>query len=421
MASRPSIVPHLPQAVAIVVCLALLLSLGLGIRELLATGDPQGLFLKPFYPPLPVPKLGSSGADFSQIYFGALRLRREGVSPFQAPSADPFGRPPGYPPLTYWLTVPLTLLPYHRALLVHMAGQFMIFAAATIVALGLTGCLRWWPAVAATVLPLLVLTPIGLSFIERGQFDLYVAACYLVVFTALYKPHVSLLVAAGVLAAIKWTALPFLLLLSVGILAGTDRPARWRVLIAPAVVLASILVAPDGARSLRAMASWELERGLRGVTFVRLMPFWLAKSLPLLTVLLAAAWLRWWSKPPDRNRRLLVASLPLAATLAIQGGAMGTVSFEYRAVALLGLVPALAIWLKEGDPPGTLAILASVGLAIFLPVAFRAHNLARMISAASMTSIHLDASLYFLGLALWAISVSSPPRTAVGEPLPGQR
>ena len=350
MTPRPSIAAHLPQAVAVVVCLALLLSLGLGIRVLLYVGDPQGLFPKPFYSPIPVPKLGSTGADFSQIYFGALRLRREGVSPFQAPSADPFDRPPGYPPLTYWLTVPLTLLPYHWALLVHMAGQFIVFAAAMIVALGLTGCLRWWPAVAATVLPLLVMTPIGLSFIERGQFDLYVAACYALAFTALYQPHVSLLVAVGVLAAIKWTALPFLLILSVRILAGTDRRPRWRILIGPAVVLACVLTL-DGARSLQALASWELGGAPRGLTFGRLMPFWLAKSLPLLTVLLAAAWLRWWSEPADRQRRFLVASLPLAATLAIQGGAMGSYSSEFRTVALLGLVPALAIWLKRGPPP----------------------------------------------------------------------
>ena len=128
----------------------------------------------------------------------------------------------------------------------------------------------------ATVLPLLVLTPIGLSFIERGQFDLYVAASYVVVFTALYKPHVSLLVAAGVLAAIKWTALPFLLILSVRILAGTDLRLPWRILIGPAVVLASVLVTLDGARSLQALASWELGGAPRGLAFGRLMPFWLA-------------------------------------------------------------------------------------------------------------------------------------------------
>jgi hypothetical protein len=411
-------IAHLPQVVAMVVCLALLLSLGLGITTLLTAGDPQRLFPQPFYGLMPVPKRGSTGGDFSQIYFGALRLRQQGVSPYERPSPDPFDRPPGYPMLTYWLAVPLTLLPYDRGLLAHMAGQCIVFAAATIAALGLTGCFRSWSAVFATVVPLLVLTPIGLTFIERGQFDLYVAASYVLVFTALFEPHLSLLAASGVLAAIKLTALPFLLILSVAIMAGADRPPRWRVLIAPAVVVASILVAPDAVRSLRAMASWELEQGIHGMTFVRLMPFWLAKALPLLTVLLAAAWLRGWSEPSDRKRRLLVASFPLAAALAIQGGAQGSVSYEYRAVALLGLVPALAIWLRGGDPPGPLAVLAGVGFAMFLPVAFRAHNLVRMVSATSMTAIHLGASLYFLGLTLWAMSAPAPPRAAVVEPPP---
>ena len=187
---RRRAVAQLPQIVAGVVCLALLLSLGLGLKALLTTGDLQRLFPQPFYGLMRVPNLGSTGGDFSQIYFGALRLRRQGVSPYEPPSPDPFDRPPGYPWLTYWLAVPLTLLPYHRALLAHMAGQFIVFVAATIATLGLTGCLRAWSAVFATVVPLLVLTPIGLTFVERGQFDLYVAASYVLVFTALFEPHV---------------------------------------------------------------------------------------------------------------------------------------------------------------------------------------------------------------------------------------
>jgi hypothetical protein len=116
----------------------------------------------------------------------------------------------------------------------------------------------------------------------------------------------------------------------------------------------------------------------------------------------------------------LVASLPLAVTLAIQGGAMVSYSSEYRTVALLGLVPALTIWLRA-NPPGTLAILAGVGLGIFLPVAFRAHNLLRVVSTLSMTVIHLGASLYFLGLALWAITAPGPPRATAVEPVSEQR
>jgi hypothetical protein len=100
---------------------------------------------------------------------------------------------------------------------------------------------------------------------------------------------------------------------------------------------------------------------------------------------------------------------------------MGSVSSEFRAVALLGLVPALAIWLRGGAPPGPLAMLAGLGFAMFLPVAFRAHNLATMVSGTSMTAIHLGASVYFVGLALWAMVASGPSRAVVVEPPPGPR
>jgi len=402
----PSPTSWLPLGLALLVGSALSLAVGLGVAKLLLTASPDRLFPAPFYSPVAVPgtsdspdRPGAAGADFAQIYFGARALRA-GRSPYAPPSPDPFGRRPGYAPLTYWLAVPLTALPYRAALLAHTVMELLLFVAATVVALRLTGALPHLPAVLCTAVPLLLMTPVGLAHLERGQFDLYVGACYLLAVTYLFQPRVSLVVAAGVLAAVKWTALPVLGALALFVLVAGPRGSRrlW-ILAAPLVALASFLLLPD-SRLLEHLRYWEVTRQPQGLTFAHLMPAWLGKVLPLLTVLVVASVLRWRCRQSEPDRPLEAAAAPLGLALAIQGVAFGTATSEYRAVSFLGLVPALAIWVERADGvPAALKGVTVAGFGLFLVVAFRVHNLTRSLSPRKVVLIYLVAAVCFSALA----------------------
>ncbi len=93
-------------------------------------------------------------------------------------------------------------------------------------------------------------------------------------------------------------------------------------------------------------------------------------------------------------------AVPLGLALAIQGAAFGTVSWEYRAVSLLGLVPALAIWVERADRVSArLKTACAAGFGVFLLVVFRVHNLAQPLSAETVVWIYLVAATCFAALA----------------------
>jgi hypothetical protein len=427
----PSTTSRLPQGLALLIACAIGLAVSLGVVHLLLTSSPDRLFPRPFYFLKPVPGTyhlppvpgtsdspvypGAAGADFAQIYFGARALRA-GQSPYAKPSPDPFGRRPGYGPFTYWLAVPLTVLPYHAALLVHTFVQFGVFVAATAVALRLTGTLPHLPAVLCPAVLLLLMTRIGLAYLERGQFDLYVAASYLLVFTYLFRPRVSLVLGAGVLAALKWTALPLLGALALFVFVAGPRGSRRFVLFAaPLIAVASFLLLPD-LRFIEHVQYWEGTVRPQGASLGYVMPGWIGKVLPILTALAVAAVLRYRGRDAEFDDALRAVAVPLGLALAIQGVVLGTASYEYRAVSLLGLVPVLAIWVERAARvPTALKAATVVGFGLFLVVAFRVHNLVIIPRLEFVVLIYLAASMGFAALATilaWRRPAPAPAASA---------
>ena len=279
--------------------------------------------------------------------------------------------------------------------------QLGVFVLATVVALRLTGTIPHLPAVLCTVVPLLFATPIGLSYLDRGQYDLYVAASYVLVFAYLFRPRPSLVLAAGLLAAVKVTALPLLGALALFMLiAGPRGSRRFWLLAAPLVAVASFLLLPD-PRLIEHLRYWETAPKPEGASFAYAMPAKIGKALPILTALIVAGVLRWRHRSPEPDGALARSAAPLALALAIEGAAVGTVSWEYRAVSLLGLVPALAIWAERaaGVPPGVKAGTV-VGFALFLVAALHVHNLTQALRPERVVVwVYLAAAVIFTALA----------------------
>ena len=224
------------------------------------------------------------------------------------------------------------------------------------------------------------------------------------------------MVAAGVLAAVKWTALPLLGALALFALVTGPRGARrFGLFAAPLIAVASLLLVPD-PRFIEHFRFWEETVRPQGVSFAQRMPGWLGKALPILTALIVASVLRWRRQPTERVGAVEATAAPLALALAIQGVAVGTVSFEYRAVSLLGLIPALAIWVERADRiPTGLKVATVGGFGLFLVVAFRVHNLTRTLPPNRVVLIYLAAAVCFTALATilaWRRPAPTPAASA---------
>ena len=62
---------------------------------------------------------------------------------------------------------------------------------------------------------ILFVTPVGLSWFERGEFFLYVAISYLLLLFGLTRNNPILIIVSAGFAFIKWTSLPFIFVILV--------------------------------------------------------------------------------------------------------------------------------------------------------------------------------------------------------------
>ncbi len=369
------------------------------------------------------------GADFSQVYFSALAIRK-GDAPYdpQNPAfQDRFGRRPIYPPLANYLYIPLTFLAYRDALVVHTLASLALFLGATALVLLMFGLGREVLAAGLACLMLGFLTPVGFSHFERGQFYLVVGTSHLLVVAAVYARRASLPLAVGgaLLGALKWTAFPLLGLFSVLGFVASPTPRRRLVFLAvPAILVLSVMAfaseIPDFWPSLR---MYELEVAPKGVSLELLMPRWIAKAVPaLLTLVFVALFAARARRGMDRQRALEAVALPFALALALLTQAIITVVYEYRIVSLLGLLPMTVVWLERAESvPRVLRNGLAILLGVFLVMSFRVFDLGAL-SVRQMLFVYCTAAAGFLAMAvliLWSQPASGQAGRAALASAPG--
>ena len=146
-------------------------------------------------------------ADFAQVYFPSNQKVHDYYS---KESGDPYKRPSRYAPVVHRICeLTLCKLPYGWASWIHIVFQVLIFYVSLFFVLKVLRLGSSFILVMLVSNAVIFATPVGMSFVERGQFSLYVACAYMWLLLGLYKKKGVYLVIAAFFAMVKWTALPF--------------------------------------------------------------------------------------------------------------------------------------------------------------------------------------------------------------------
>jgi hypothetical protein len=370
---------------------------------------------------------GAAGGDFSQVYTSALALRHgeSAYFPSTPEYQDRFGRPAGYPPLMNWLCVPLTYLSYYHALLVDVLGSIALFTGATAFVLWAMGLGRHIARLLLMQAALYLLTPIGFTHIERGQFDLIVATAIALAVACSFMPRrvTASAFITGALATLKWTTVPFLGCFGAFAFAFGSGRRRWSyVLILALMALGTAVFWHSVGEYWYTIRVFELDAKPRGITFMYYLPRSLAKLLPILATLLvgATAWLCARERT-DSDTMLQALAVPFSILILSLTTCYGTVSYEYHTVTLLGTTPGLIVWLeRERGVPLWLKAALACGFGLFLCIAFRTFQIEPPFDARAMTRVYAVFCAYMLAICgLVALSRSGrlPRSSAASSPL----
>jgi glycosyl transferase family 87 len=412
------------RSIIAVVLLSLVFATMAGELQILRTSIPAPAYPPVLYLLMPSPGTspepgapGAAGGDFSQVYTSALALRHgeSAYFPTTAAFADRFGRPAGYPPLMNWLSVPLTLLPYHVALLLHVGASLGLLFAATAFILASMGLRRHIPRTLLAEASLYLLTPVGFTHLERGQFDLIVATASALAVASTFLPRGALgsALVSGFLGALKWTSAPFLGCFSVFTLAlGTGR-RRWSALGLLAVMaLGTGLFWHELGEYWYAIRVFEIDAAPRGISLQHYLPRPVVKVLPVFVTAAIAGLALWRARTPAQREALAFAlSAPFSMLLLGLAACYATTSYEYHSVTLLGAIPGLVVWLeRDSAVPPRIKLLVTVGFAFFLCVAFRTFQLAPPFNSSWMTRNYIVFSLAMLTICCGIVVRAALPR-----------
>jgi hypothetical protein len=386
----------------------------------------------PAYPPLlygimpapgtsPVPGApGAAGGDFSQVYTSALALRHgeSAYVPTTPAFADRWGRPSGYPPLMNWLYVPLSYLPYHRALLVHSAISLLALLLVTALILKRMGLAAHIPGVVLGQSSLYFLTPIGLLHLERGQFDLFVAAAAALTVACVFvkRGAPGLAATAGFIGTLKWTSASFLGCFCVVGALFSPRARRWSFVLVPVLMVIGTAIFWRSVREYwTTIEVFEINARPLGLTFTHFLQRKVAKVLPVVVTLLVAIPGLWVARSERHKNQLLFAlSAPLSILLMNLATCYGTISYEYHSVALLGMWPGLVVWTERepflGKP---LKLLTCVLFGALLCVAFRTFHFSTEYDSRAMTKAY--AAFSFLFFCVCVYTICGPMRSERNE------
>lgn len=349
------------------------------------------------------------GIDFSQIWLSAQRMAA-GEPVYFPVSKKKWRRKwsSTYHPFTHALYLPLTAVSFRTALITHnLLGIGAILLAAGL-ALRRAGCSSAFPSVAATTLALMYLTPTGLLHLERGQLDTFVATAIICCISLFSNGGRAWAVATGLVATLKvpaWVFVGYFWAVAACLWGLRERLVWW---LPATIVLVNLIFLKQVIEWVPAFLYVANDSARCGPSLTRILPHLLSFSLPLISALAVGAAsftaLRARGQLADAGaRRALLdrIAFPFAAALTLQTVTGTPVTHDYRLVAVIGLLPVLAIWCARGEGvPGWLrgALCGLMVLAIVFGMRVRPFM---NTSYELIATVLLGLSLGFLAAALF--------------------
>lgn len=316
-------------------------------------GSSEELSIPLRYPPMRVPATpftmqyqaqGRLCADFGQIYFPSQNKAALRDAYAIETTLDPWLRPSKYPPLLHVICAyTLCHLPYGQASLIHLAVQTALFMASFIFAFFVLKLTRYLLPALLLLDVCLFLTPVGLSFFERGQFSLYVGLCYVWLMLAFVTGKWRYVMVSALFGFVKWTAFPFVFAaLAVCLLISKNvRELKPRVVPVCLYVLTTLVlvfsVPNDAVHFIRLLFYQELELSPMGISLARIVPRTVAKSLPY--VLIFTGLLNRFSS--NKPLPYLIPFFAGAATILVT---YPTFAFDYSVPYLTAFIPFMIYW-----------------------------------------------------------------------------
>jgi hypothetical protein len=281
------------------------------------------------------------GMGFASVYF-SCRHFFEGVNVYDR-KYEITGRYAGFPPLTLFLYyVMFYSTPYAEALVLHIFLQLLLLSATMIWVSRYYRVEYTLPYQLLFMSSMVFLTPVGLSWFERGNFDIYIAVAFAWLIFGLYESKGYAIIIAAVLANLKWTSMPFALeALGIYLLCSRDRKRYYFMGVFIAVTLATLVVFPSQLTNFVQVLIYGQKTGIGGITLVRLLPRGIVDLMPFLIVGAYVVPFRWLKQTEETLKETF---LPYIVGAAFVDVTLPAISWEYRSVYLAGLITQVFVW-----------------------------------------------------------------------------
>lgn len=337
------------------------------------TGDETPLTPKPYHGFLHLPQSDNPerknmtfAADFAAIYYTARHFNEPDI---YAGKYDPAGRHILYSPSTYYFyQKTFCRLPYGQAALAHLSFQLILLFAATFFLLGRIK--RLFLLIPVTVIYgiLIFLTPVGLSWFERGQTDLYAACALMFLIFSFYESKGYAWILAALCLSLKYTIIIFVAeFIFIYLLFSSDR-MKWRnfFLFLGGFFLTLILFPPQFLPFVWSM--YETQNfHFQGMTLVgrvsREILFVIAGASLGLYLGLAGL---------QRKKEIFVRQtlLPYGTGLIVLNLLFLSFNYQYRIMTLIGFIPLFILWYFRWNQKGKLSLFFILIFTVFLIFSF---------------------------------------------------
>lgn len=336
-------------------------------------------------------------ADFAQIYFPSQKFSSLSQA-YTKKSLDPWQRPSRYAPLVHAVcSMSICKLNYGYASFLHMMIQLLLFFLSFIYAFRILHLKRYILHGVLLVNFCIFLTPVGLSWLARGQFSLYVSLSYLWLFLGIINRNIVYIFLSALFAYVKLTSFPLIFVVFILWILNSKNTKELKQSIFTAFVFLStialfFLLYPElGVHFVTGIIEQELEYSPGGISLSNLLPKYFVKALPF--ILIVAGYLH--IKKYKNDFIFLVPYLSGCGIILIT---YPTLAYDYSVPCLFCFIPLVIYWSKQPVIQNNFPIyIIKYFFPLFIIVAsFSKYFIVFFYSQSIITIVYILSSLVFL-------------------------